>query len=124
MLIRYKKNLEKIAMGLLSFMPEGKDVKKLQATIKEYETNPDWHLFLWKDEDILGAIGLRIEDGINAVIQHITVNPSHRNSGIGKQMVHEINKLYQDKYAVCANENTQQFYAKCEQDEQEKQDDK
>ena len=44
MLIRYKKNLEKIAMGLLSFMPDAKDVKELQQHIKEYETNPDWHL--------------------------------------------------------------------------------
>jgi riboflavin biosynthesis RibT protein len=115
MLIRYKKNSEKIAMGLLSFMPEEKkDVKKLQHTVKEYETNPDWHLYLWKEDDILGAIGLRIEDGINAVIQHVSVNPSHRNSGIGKKMVHEINRMYQDKYAVCAEESTQEFYNKCD----------
>ncbi|WP_106497358.1 GNAT family N-acetyltransferase [Lentibacillus sp. Marseille-P4043] len=114
MLIRYKKNMEKIAMGLLSFMPEGKDVKKLQQTIKEYESNPNWHLFLWKeDDDVLGAIGLRIEDDLNAVVQHISVNPSHRNAGIGKKMVHEINNMYQDKYAVCADEFTQQFYNKC-----------
>ncbi|WP_099158413.1 GNAT family N-acetyltransferase [Virgibacillus ndiopensis] len=119
MLIRYKKNLEKIAMGLLSFMPEEKDVKKLQQTIKEYETNPDWHLYLWKDEDILGAIGLRIEDGINAVIQHISVNPSHRNAGIGKKMVNEVNRLYNDKFAVCADDVTQQFYNKCDENEDE-----
>ena len=80
MLIRYKKNLEKIAMGLLSFMPEEKkDVKKLLQTIKEYEANPNWHLYLWKeDDDVLGAIGVRLEDK-NAYIQHISVNPSHRN---------------------------------------------
>ena len=29
MLLRYKKAFEKIAMGLLSFMPQEKDVKKL-----------------------------------------------------------------------------------------------
>ncbi|GGB33881.1 GNAT family N-acetyltransferase [Virgibacillus dakarensis] len=123
MLIRYKRNLEKIAMGLLSFMPEEKDVKKLQQTIKEYEENPDWHLFLWKEDDVLGAIGLRIEDDINAVIQHISVNPSHRNSGIGRKMVHAINNMYQDKYAVCAEENIQTFYNKCGQDDKEKEDD-
>ncbi|MGY0691820.1 GNAT family N-acetyltransferase [Virgibacillus sp. FSP13] len=121
MLIRYKKNMEKIAMGLLSFMPEGKDVKKLQQTIKEYESNPNWHLFLWKeDDDVLGAIGLRIEDDLNAVVQHISVNPSHRNAGIGKKMVHAINNMYQDKYAVCANELTQQFYNKCNDENDEK----
>ncbi|MBP1949515.1 GNAT family N-acetyltransferase [Virgibacillus litoralis] len=119
MLIRYKKNLEKIAMGLLSFMPEEKDVKKLQQTIKEYETNPDWHLFLWKEEDILGAIGIRVEDDINAVVQHISVNPSHRNSGIGKKMVNEINNMYKSKYAVCPDDKTQQFYNKCTDFEQE-----
>ncbi|WP_404452897.1 GNAT family N-acetyltransferase [Virgibacillus necropolis] len=115
MLIRFKKNLEKIAMGLLSFMPEEKEVKKLQQTIKEYETNPNWHLYLWKDEDVIGAIGVRIEDEINAVIQHISVSPSHRNMGIGKKMVNEVNKVYQDKYAVCADDLTQQFYNKCDE---------
>ena len=39
MLIRYKKSMEKIAMGLLSFMPEEKDVKKLTVTMKAYEEN-------------------------------------------------------------------------------------
>lgn len=31
MLIRYKKTFEKIAMGLLSFMPNEKDLKKTPA---------------------------------------------------------------------------------------------
>ncbi|TMN20720.1 GNAT family N-acetyltransferase [Lentibacillus cibarius] len=119
MLIRYKKNNEKIAMGLLSFMPEEKDVKKLQQTIKEYETNDNWHLFLWKEEDVIGAIGIRIEDDINAVIQHISVNPSHRNSGVGKKMVNEVHDMYGDKYAVCADDLTQQFYNKCSDTEQQ-----
>src|SRR5690625_4562080 len=112
MLIRYKKNMEKIAMGLLSFMPDGKDVKKLQQTIKEYETNTDWHLYLWKEESVIGAIGIKIENDINAVIQHVSVNPSHRNQGIGKEMVKEIKRLYDEKYAVCANEDVQKFYTK------------
>src|SRR5690625_4848336 len=99
MLIRYKKNFEKIAMGLLSFMPEGKEVKKLQETIKKYEEDSDWHLYLWKEDDILGAIGIKIENDINAVIQHISVTPSHRNMGIGKKMVNEIIEMYKDKYA-------------------------
>ena len=34
MLVRYKKSLEKIAMGLLSFMPQEKDVKRLMETIQ------------------------------------------------------------------------------------------
>ena len=112
MLIRYKKDLEKIAMGLLSFMPEEKDVKKLQQTIKEYETNSNWHLYLWRDEDVLGAIGIKIVDEINVIVQHISVNPSHRNLGIGKKMIEAIKELYQDEHAVVANNLIEGFYNK------------
>lgn len=112
MLIRYKKDFEKIAMGLLSFIPDLKDVKMLQKTIKEYEANPDCHLFLWRDDDVIGAIGVRI-DGDNAVIEHISVNPSFRNIGIGKKMIEAVKKLYEEKYTVSPSEVLQDFYAKC-----------
>lgn len=116
MLIRYKKNLEKIAMGLLSFMPDDKkDVKKLQQYIKEYDKNPDWHLYLWKDdEDILGAIGIYIENEENVIIQDLSVNPSHRNMGIGKKMISEIKEMYEKKYAVYPTEEIKTFYSRCE----------
>lgn len=112
MLIRYKKSFEKIAMGLLSFMPEVADVKMLQEIIKEYDENENWHLFLWKDEDILGAVGVRVghED---VVVQHVSVNPSHRNMGIGKQMVQRISELFKE-YNVCADVATESFLEKCE----------
>lgn len=114
MLVRYKKNQEKIAMGLLSLMPFEKELKLLQQTIHEYSTNPDWHLYLWKeDDDIVGAIGVKIVDDINVVIQHITVNPSFRNSGIGCKMVNEIQTLYSEKYDVVSNELTEEFFIRC-----------
>ncbi|MFD1336377.1 GNAT family N-acetyltransferase [Oceanobacillus iheyensis] len=115
MLIRYKKNLEKIAMGLLSFMPEEKkDVKKLQQTIKDYEQLDHWHLHLWKEEDdVLGAIGVQVMDETSLVIQHISVNPSHRNNGIGQKMIQEINRIYGNKYEVTPTEEIQNFFEKC-----------
>ncbi|WP_368651995.1 GNAT family N-acetyltransferase [Ornithinibacillus sp. 4-3] len=113
MLIIYKKNFEKIAMGLLSFMPaEKKDVKLLQHTMKEYETNSDWHLYLWKEEDILGAIGLKIVDG-EVIIQHISVNPSHRNMGIGKKMLNEIKRQYEENYTISAAELVKNYVEAC-----------
>ncbi|MRH42346.1 GNAT family N-acetyltransferase [Aquibacillus halophilus] len=119
MLIRYKKNFEKIAMGLLSFMPEEKDVKKLQHTIKEYETNPDWQLFLWKEEDILGAVGVYFENENSLVVQHITVNPSHRNMGIGKKMILAVKDLYKAQANLRADDLTNDFLEKCELDADE-----
>ncbi|PXW88704.1 hypothetical protein DFR56_103209 [Pseudogracilibacillus auburnensis] len=53
MLIRYKKNQEKIAMGLLSFMPVEKDVKLLQQTMKEYEDNQNGIFIYGKKMTIL-----------------------------------------------------------------------
>lgn len=108
MLIRYKKSFEKIAMGLLSFMPEEKEVKKLQHTMKEYETNSNWQLFLWKEEDILGAVGVIFPADQEVLVQHISVNPSHRSLGIGRKMIEGIKDMYQD-YKVVANSSTQAY---------------
>lgn len=120
MLIRYKKDFEKIAMGLLSFMPEEKkDVKKLQHTMKEYNVNSKWHLYLWREEDILGAIGIRIEDDAHVIIQHVTVNPSHRNLGIGKKMIDAIKEQFEGKYTIQADNLTEQFYKQCMEDDEQ-----
>ncbi|MDQ1145196.1 riboflavin biosynthesis RibT protein [Bacillus sp. SORGH_AS 510] len=114
MLIRYKKTFEKIAMGLLSFMPNEKDLKKLQLTMKEYETEENWQLFLWKEEDIIGLLGVLYHNEENTIeIQHISVNPSHRYQGVGKRMVKSLREMYADKVIV-PNENTAPFIEKCD----------
>ncbi|PLR99803.1 GNAT family N-acetyltransferase [Bacillus sp. T33-2] len=112
MLIRFKKAFEKIAMGLLSFMPNEKDIKKLQQTMRQYETDDSWQLFLWKDEDIIGLIGVKFLNENAVEIQHISVNPSHRQQGIGKKMVCALQELYPDK-AVSSNDETAGFVEKC-----------
>lgn len=113
MLIRYKKAFEKIAMGLLSFMPSEKELKKLQNTMKQYEMSDDWHLFLWKEEDIIGLIGISLLGEDQIEIQHISVNPSHRHQGIGKRMVKEIKEMYPNK-TLQATTHTRDFIDKCD----------
>jgi riboflavin biosynthesis RibT protein len=112
MLIRYKKTFEKIAMGLLSFMPNEKDLKKLQQSMKNYENDDSWQLFLWKEEDIIGLIGITNYDD-SYEIQHISVNPSHRNQGIGRKMVQALKELYPSK-SILTNQLTEAFIHKCE----------
>ena len=112
MLIRYKKSLEKIAMGLLSFMPQEKDVKRLMETIQTYEQVDNWNLFLWKkDEEYIGIIGILDEDHV-ATIQHITVIPSYRGEGIAIKMLKELQKTGQYK-EIKANQETVPFIEKC-----------
>lgn len=114
MLIRFKKTFEKIAMGLLSFMPNEKDLKRLQQTIKAYETEGDRQLFLWREgEDIIGLIGILCRDDRTIEIHHISVNPSHRNQGIGKAMVKELKSFYPEQQLI-PNEETASFIKCCE----------
>ncbi|KAA6451622.1 GNAT family N-acetyltransferase [Bacillus swezeyi] len=118
MLIRYKKSFEKIAMGLLSFMPNEKDVKQLQQTIKDYETDTERQLFLWKEgEDIVGCVGVEKREE-EVEIKHISVNPSHRHQGIGKKMVSAISQMFEPKPLV-PNELTKGFFERCQDQENE-----
>jgi riboflavin biosynthesis RibT protein len=116
MLIRYKKSFEKIAMGLLSYMPSEKDLKKLQQTIKQYDSDKNWQLFLWKvDEDIIGLLGGVWKDDSTFKIHHISLNPSHRGQGIGNSMVKALKDLYPDKQ-ILSNKLTSAFINKCNQE--------
>ncbi|KAF0816949.1 MULTISPECIES: GNAT family N-acetyltransferase [unclassified Cytobacillus] len=117
MLIRYKKSFEKIAMGLLSFMPNEKDLKRLQQTMKQYESEENRQLFLWKDgEDIIGLVGV-ISSDQTMEIQHISVNPSHRHQGIGKAMIKALDELYPGK-TLTATDETEAFLCKCDVNKQ------
>ncbi|MER1988239.1 GNAT family N-acetyltransferase [Solibacillus isronensis] len=111
MLVRYKKALEKIAMGLISLMPQEKDIKRLMETIQQYEQNENWTLFLWKNgEEYVGAIGIA-EENDAAVVQHITVIPSYRGEGVALEMLHELRNMGYEH--IQANEDTSAFVQKC-----------
>ena len=117
MLIRYKRNYEKIAMGLLSFVPTEKDLKKLQQTMKEYEQNEHWQLYLWKqEEDIIGIVGISMLDKSLIEVQHVSVNPSHRQQGIGKEMIKALKEMYTTAQ-IKPSEIIAPFYEKCQADE-------
>ncbi|MDN7228096.1 GNAT family N-acetyltransferase [Planococcus sp. N064] len=90
MLIRYKKSCEKIAMGLLSFMPLERNIKKLRQTMQDYEENPACQLFMWKKgEDFIGMIGVQT-NGPVFTVRHISVMPSYRGEGVGQTMLEKI----------------------------------
>ncbi|MEA0551973.1 GNAT family N-acetyltransferase [Lysinibacillus irui] len=113
MLIRYKKALEKIAMGLLSFMPNEKDVKKLTETIHSYENDDHWVLYLWKKNDeYVGIVGLVIDEDNTATIQHVSVVPSYRGEGVATEMLQEVAELGQYE-SVRATDETRSFVQKC-----------
>ncbi|MGM9985995.1 MAG: GNAT family N-acetyltransferase [Bacillaceae bacterium] len=94
MLIRYKSGYEKTAMGMLSLMASEKDIGKLRQTIKLYQQDSAYKLYLWKEmEDVIGLIGLREEEECITIL-HLSVTPSHRMQGIATMMINELLKLY------------------------------
>ncbi|WP_080845393.1 GNAT family N-acetyltransferase [Cytobacillus gottheilii] len=113
MLIRYKKTFEKIAMGLLSFMPNEKDLKKLQQTMKVYESERHKQLFLWKEEeDIIGLVGVSFTEDTMELL-HVSVNPSHRQQGIGKAMINALQDMFPEK-VMTSVEETEAFLHRCQ----------
>ena len=112
MLIRYKKAFEKIAMGLLSFMPNEKDIKKLTETIQSYETDENWILYLWKKNDeYIGIVGI-VLDHDTATIQHVSVVPSYRGEGVATEMLKQVVEL--GRYDnVQGTDETRGFIQKC-----------
>ncbi|MCT8138813.1 GNAT family N-acetyltransferase [Anaerobacillus sp. CMMVII] len=114
MLIKYKTCYEKIAMGLLAFMPEEKNVKKLQLTIKKYEEDPRWHLFLWRDqEDMVGLVGVSMLEDETVQLNHLSVSPSFREEGLGKKIISAIKDHYVKKKVV-PSVQTALFFVKCD----------
>ncbi|SFP25553.1 GNAT family N-acetyltransferase [Salibacterium halotolerans] len=121
MFIKFKSAYKKIAMGLLSYMPEEKEVKKLQETMQYYENEENWQLYLWKEqEDIVGVMGLYFHEDGSAELKHICVNPSYREEGIGKKMVLTMKDRLEGSLTGC--EETEDFLDTCE--EKDSRDDK
>ncbi|WHY69727.1 GNAT family N-acetyltransferase [Neobacillus sp. SuZ13] len=112
MLIRYKKSYKKVAMGLLSFMPNEKNLQRLQSTMNLYETAQDHQLFLWReDEGLVGLVGVLFVNEHLMQIQHITLNPSHRGQELGKKMIMNLKELNPDILFI-PHDNTKEFCGK------------
>lgn len=99
-------------MGLLSFMPQQKDVKKLMETMQSYEQEDSHQLFLWKkDDEYVGIVGV-VTEGSVATIQHITVVPSYRGEGVAKEMLKEL--LASGEFTeIKSSEEIETFVNKC-----------
>ncbi|GEN47317.1 GNAT family N-acetyltransferase [Ligilactobacillus pobuzihii] len=97
MLYKYKNDYKKIAMGLLSFIPNLKEVSRLLTEIEWYEAQDDRCLFLWKndDGDFCGIIGAEIDDAI-VMVRHVAVSPQYRKEGVSFEMFTSLAQRYPD----------------------------
>ena len=99
MLISYKPDYQKLAMGLLSLIPDLKETKHLTTEMEWYLKEENRHLFIWKSEetgDMVGVIGVEEEQGL-ILLRHIALNPSYRHEGISYKMLDGLTKQIPDK---------------------------
>ncbi|MFC6171516.1 N-acetyltransferase [Loigolactobacillus jiayinensis] len=95
MLLKYKTDYEKIAMGLLSFIPDLNDVSHLKAEIDWYQEQTGRQLFLWKNAtgDIAGVVGVE-QNKDYLIIRHLSLSPSDRDEGNSFTILDELGQLY------------------------------
>ncbi|MEK1480916.1 reductase [Limosilactobacillus fermentum] len=79
MLIAYRKDYQKIAMGLLSLLPPFKDYHRLKAVI-DWSGESDQLIYLWQNETIGQFTGIVVvsvgQDYV--LVRHLSFTPSDR----------------------------------------------
>jgi len=95
MLVKYRKDYEKVAMGLLSFIPDFKEIAHLQTEMQWYQATNNHQLLLWRqaDGDFCGIIGIEIGSDF-ILVHHASLSPEERHSQNQQQMLNELAALY------------------------------
>ena len=98
MLVKYRKDYEKVAMGLLSFIPDFKELSHLRTEMQWYQSTDDHQLLLWQqaDGDFSGIIGIEIGSDF-ILVHHDSLSPEERTSTNQYQVLDELAALYPDK---------------------------
>ena len=116
MLYKYKNDYEKIAMGLLSFIPDLKEISHLKSCFEWYRAEDDRHLYLWKNEDgdFIAIAGIEVDDASKLLmLRHISVTPAERNHGVCFKVMDALSKLYHD-YEIMGSLETAGLLSKWE----------
>lgn len=114
MLVKYKNDYEKIAMGFLSYLPDLKVMSNLKTELSLYTTDPDHELYLYKennDDDFIGVVG--VETGSDfLLVRHISLSPSVRDQATQFAILDDLAKLCgKDKKLMGSLETTQLIVA-------------
>ncbi|CAM3056983.1 N-acetyltransferase [Lactiplantibacillus plajomi] len=98
MLVKYRKDYEKVAMGLLSFIPDFRDLNHLQTEMHWYEATDDRELLLWRqpDGDFSGIIGIEIGSDF-ILVHHDSLSPEERTAANQRQVLDDLAALYPRK---------------------------
>lgn len=102
MLYKYKHDYQKIAMGLLSFIPDLKDIANIQTELAWYAKDKERRcLFLWSNQagNFDGIIGVELAEG-TVVVRQIAISPTKRNQGVMYTMLDELAQRFFNKQII------------------------
>lgn len=97
MLVPYRKNQQKIALGLLSFHENLKEHQNLLKELHIYDSSDKYQLYCYYHEgstNVQGIIGIELTSPI--ILHDISLNPSYRGEEIGFRMLDELQTMYPD----------------------------
>lgn len=91
MLIECKNDKEKVAMGLLSYLPDFKNLANLKDEIQLNKNSKEFRLFLYRDHNpnFVGVIGTQCDEQF-VVIRYISLAPDYRKKKYEEQAVCEL----------------------------------
>lgn len=98
MLVKYKQDYQKIALGLLSYTPDLKDFDRLSAELQSYNTEDNLQLYLWKNShgDFVGICGVELDDSF-ILLRHLAFTPDYRNQESQFAVLDALQDVYADK---------------------------
>lgn len=91
MLLKYRSDYQKIAMGLMSLLPNFKDWNRLQRELAWYQAGDDRNLFLWKDQydDFAGVLGTE-RQGTYVIVRLVGLMPDKQSTSNLWQMLDQL----------------------------------
>ncbi|MGC6769731.1 GNAT family N-acetyltransferase [Enterococcus sp. LJL128] len=114
MLIPYRKEHQKIAIGLLSFHDKLEKYHSLLHEIDRYEQDERLSLYFWMLEqggNIQGLLGVELLTEEQLLLHDISINPSLRGKGMGFQLLDELQSGY-NEHAILGTQATAAYLTK------------
>lgn len=105
MLVKYKKDYEKIAMGFLSYLVDFKNIHNLQEEMQLYQKDNEYQIFLYRPEegDFEGLLGVQIAPKF-VLVRYESLTPGYRDQENKLRMLNELQQLFEDRKILGAPE--------------------
>ncbi len=101
MLVNYKQDYQKIAMGFLSFEEDLKDLTNLQTELASYQNDEGHVLYLYKENtdvncNFSGIVGIETGDDY-VLVRHLDLSPAVRSANELNRVLDELQAKVPDK---------------------------